>query len=159
MIGGNWLIEYARDGARVTNPFSDVNHVGIVVSNLDEGARFFTEVLGFEPVPGRTGRLAPEGDTLSRRFGVDPNAEARFAFFRMGDALIELLEWTAPGRNESAPLNSDLGGRHLALSVSDIDAAVARLKAVPGVVVREPNPAGYIYCATPLGLEIQLIPV
>jgi len=159
MIGGSWVVDYARDGARVTNPFSAVNHVGLVVRNLDEGARFFTDVLGFEPVPERTGRLVPNGDTLTRRFGVDANADGRFAFFRHGNALIELLEWTAPGRKDTAPLNSDLGGRHLAISVSDIDSAIERLKAIPGVTVREPNDAGYIYCATPLGLEIQLIPV
>jgi catechol 2,3-dioxygenase-like lactoylglutathione lyase family enzyme len=159
MIGGSWLVDDAREKTRVTNPFSAVNHVGVVVSNLDEGARFLTDVLGFAPVPERTGRLAPNGDTLTRRFGVDANADGRFAFFRLGDNLIELLEWSAPGRNETAPLNSDLGGRHLAFSVSDIDAAVERLKSVPGVTIREPNDAGYIYGATPLGLEIQLISV
>jgi catechol 2,3-dioxygenase-like lactoylglutathione lyase family enzyme len=142
----------------VTGPFSAVNHVGFVVRDLDEGTRFFIDVLGFEAVLERTGRLAPNGDTLTRRFGVDANADGRFAFFRLGGNLVELLEWAAPGRNESAPSNSDLGGRHLALSVSDIEAAVERLSAVPGVTIREPNDAGYVYCATPLGLEIQLIP-
>jgi len=159
MIGGSWLIDYARDGIRVTNPFTAINHVGVVVRNLDEGARFFTDVLGFSPVAERTGRLAPNDDSLTRRFGVDANADGHFAFFRLGDNLIELLEWIAPGRNETAPLNSDLGGRHLALSVSDLNAAIDRLRAVPGVTIREPNDAGYVYCATPLGLEIQLIQV
>jgi catechol 2,3-dioxygenase-like lactoylglutathione lyase family enzyme len=143
----------------VSGPFSSVNHVGLVVRNLDEGKQFFTEVLGFEVVPDRKGTLVSNGDQQTRRFGVDANAEGRFAFFRLGDNLIELLEWTAPNRNEAAPLNSDLGGRHLALSVSDIEAAIGRLRAVPGVTVREPNDAGYVYCSTPLGLEIQLIPV
>jgi catechol 2,3-dioxygenase-like lactoylglutathione lyase family enzyme len=144
---------------QVSGPFSAVNHVGLVVRNLEEGKQFFTEVLGFELVVDRTGVLSPNGDQLTRRFGVDANAEGRFAFFRLAGGLIELLEWTAPNRNETAPLNSDLGGRHLALSVSDMDAAVARLRAAEGVIVREPNDAGYIYCSTPLGLEIQLIPV
>jgi glyoxylase I family protein len=136
-----------------------VNHVGLVVRNLEEGARFFTEVLGFERVAGRAGALASSGDLLTRRFGIDANASGQFAFFQLGSAFIELLEWTAPGRNNTPPLNSDLGGRHLAISVSDMASAVERMKAVPGVEVREPNDAGYVYCATPLGLEIQLIPV
>jgi hypothetical protein len=76
----------------------------------------------------------------------------------LGDSVIELLEWTAPNRNEIPPLNSDLGGRHLALSVSDMQTAIEKLRAVPGVTVREPNQMGYVYCATPLGLEVQLIP-
>jgi catechol 2,3-dioxygenase-like lactoylglutathione lyase family enzyme len=139
--------------------FSAVNHVGFVVRDLDEGARFFTEVLGFEPVAGRAGTLAASGDVLSRRFGIDANASGRFAFFRLDDAFIELLEWSAPGQNQTPALNSDLGGRHLAISVPDMAAALARLREIPGVIVREPNDAGYVYCATPLGLEIQLIPV
>jgi len=143
----------------VAGPFSAVNHIGFVVRNLEEGARFFTEVLGFESVTERTGKLVPDADIMSRRFGVDNAATGRFAFFRLGNTAIELLEWSAPGRNEIAPLNSDLGGRHLAISVTDMDAAVARLRSVEGVTLREPNEAGYVYCATPLGLEIQLIPV
>ena len=144
----------------MAGPFSAINHIGFVVKNLDEGARFFTDVLGFEAVTTRTGELTPSGDdTLTRRFGVDAAAHGRFAFFRLGDTFIELLEWSAPGRNETVPLNSDLAGRHLAISVTDVDAALARLKSFEGVTVREPNEAGYIYCATPLGLEIQLIPV
>jgi catechol 2,3-dioxygenase-like lactoylglutathione lyase family enzyme len=143
----------------VAGPFSAVNHIGFVVRNLDEGARFFTDVLGFDAVAERTGNLVPNADIMSRRFGVDDSATGRYAFFRLGDTAVELLEWNAPDRNDSAPLNSDLGGRHLAISVTDMDAAITRLKAVPGVTVREPNEAGYVYCATSLGLEIQLIPV
>ena len=159
MIGAGWFGAETRIGIIVAGPFSGVNHVGLVVRDLDAGARFFTEVLGFEAVEERKGTLTPDGDLMTRRFGCDANAKGRFAFFRLGNSSIELLEWSAPGRNESAPLNSDLGGRHLALSVSDLPAALDRLRAVDGVTIREPNDAGYIYCATPLGLEIQLIPV
>ena len=104
----------------MTNPFSAVNHVGVVVRNLDEGARFFTDILGFEPVPERTGRLAPNGDTLTRRFGVDANADGRFAFFRHGNALIELLEWTAPASQRHRAAQFRSRRRQLAISVSDI---------------------------------------
>lgn len=142
----------------MSGPFAAINHIGFVVRNLDEGARFFTEVLGFDAVTNRKGELTPDGDSLTRRFGVDAAAHGRFAFFRLGDTSIELLEWNAAGRNEVVPLNSDLAGRHLAITVSDMDAALARLRAAKGVTVREPNEAGFVYCATPLGLEIQLIP-
>lgn len=140
------------------SPFASVNHVGLVVTNLAEGLQFFTEILGFSAIEGRAGQLAPSGDILTRRFGIDANASGNYAFVRLGDSVIELLEWSAPGQNLTSPLNSDIGGRHLALTVSDIPAAVAKLQAVPGVVVREANDMGYIYCATPIGLEVQLIP-
>lgn len=143
----------------MAGPFAAVNHIGFVVRDLEAGSRFLTEVLGFETVAGRSGNLSPDRNILTRRFGVDANASGKYAFFQLGDTYIELLEWTAPGSNEMTPLNSDAGGRHLAISVTDMAAAVDRLKAVDGVTVREPNDAGFIYCATPLGLEIQLIPV
>src|SRR4051794_15069380 len=107
----SWRREEVPDS--VSTVFSAVNHVGFVVHNLAEGARFFTEVLGFEPVAGRTGNLAPSSDLLTRRFGIDANASGQFAFFRLGDAFIELLEWTLPAQNSPPPLNSDLGGRHV----------------------------------------------
>jgi catechol 2,3-dioxygenase-like lactoylglutathione lyase family enzyme len=130
-----------------------------VVRNLDEGLTFFTEVLGFEAIPDRRGDLIPSGDILTRRFGIDANSVGRYAFVRLADFVIELLEWTAPDQNAIPPLNSDVGGRHLAINVVDVPAAVARLQSTAGVTVREANDNGYIYCETPLGLEIQLIPV
>jgi len=142
----------------VSGPFSAVNHVGFVVRNLEEGTRFFLDVLGFELVPDRKGTLTPNGDSLTRLFGVPAEASGRFQFFQLGGAVIELLEWTAPGQNTDQPLNSDLAARHLALSVSDMDASLERLRGVPGVTVRDANDRGFRYCSTPLGLEIQLIP-
>ena len=141
----------------MTSPFTAVNHVGYVVRDIEAGLAFFTDVLGFERVEGRRGDVHPQDDVLTRRFGVDANASGRWAFLRLGDTLVELLEWSAPDRNETTPLNSDLGGRHIAITVSDIATATARLLEA-GATVREPNDLGYIYCATPLGLEIQLIP-
>lgn len=142
----------------VSSPFASVNHIGFVVRNLNEGISFFTEVLGFDAILERRGDLLPAGDVLSRRFGIDPGAVGKYAFVRLGNTVIELLEWTAPDQNTTPPLNSDLGGRHLAINVTDIPAAIRLLESVEGVTVREPNDAGFIYCETPLGLEIQLIP-
>lgn len=143
----------------MSGPFSAVNHVGFVVSNLEQALAFFTDVFGFERIEGRTGSILPEGDALTRRFGIDSNASGEYAFVRLGESIIELLVWSAPGQHQSPPLNSDWGGRHLALSVRDMPSAIALLGSVEGVVVREANDMGYVYCLTTFGLEVQLIPV
>ena len=141
-------------------PIVAVNHVGYVVSNLDLAGRFFEEALGFERVVERTGKLGdPEGDLMMRRFGVNPRATGVFIFFRINGFSVELLGWEAPDRDNKTPRNSDVGGRHLALSVTDMKAATERIAAFDGAEIREPNDAGYIYVKTPFGLEIQLIPV
>jgi catechol 2,3-dioxygenase-like lactoylglutathione lyase family enzyme len=141
------------------SPFAAVNHIGFVVADLERALTFFTDLLGFTAIEGRSGSIEPDGDALTRRFGIHPDASGRYAFVQMGDAVIELLAWTAPDQNIVAPLNSDRGGRHLAISVTDMASAVERLRKVEGVDVREPNDMGYVYCATPFGLELQLIPI
>ena len=144
----------------MTNPFQGVNHIGYVVSDLDLAERFVTEVLGFEVVAERTGELGDaESDLMTRRLGVHPRATGSFRFYRTGDQLIEFLQWQSPDQVTIPARNSDLGGRHLALSVTDMPAAIERISAFPGAIVREPNDRGYVYVTTPFGLEVQLIPV
>lgn len=140
-------------------PFSAVNHVGFVVTDLVEAGALLVDVLGFERIAERRGAIAfPGTDTTRRLFGVDPDATAEFAFFRLGDAVVELLQWWGPSRAETPAGNSDLSGRHLAVTVADMDAALERHRAVGRVEVREPNERGYVYVRTPVGLELQLIP-
>lgn len=140
--------------------FSGVNHVGYVVSDLDLAARFVTEVLGFEEVEGRSGvNFDPDGDLLTQRFGVHPRARGQFRFFRGGDTLVEFLAWEAPDYVGEPAQNSNLAGRHLAVSTSDMEAAKAAIAAFGGSEIRQPNERGYIYVKTPFGLEVQLMPV
>ncbi|HEY7031801.1 MAG TPA: VOC family protein [Thermomicrobiales bacterium] len=146
------------DQSDAKNAFAAVDHVGYVVSDLDAAAAFFVDVLGFEPLPRRGVSTDPEGDRMTGWYGVHPRASTRFAFFRLGGTTVELLEWTAPDQQRLQPRNSDYGGRHLALKTADLEAALARLRAVPGVAIREHNERGFVYVATPFGLELQLIP-
>jgi len=139
-------------------PFAGVDHVGYVVSDLDAASAFFVDVLGFEALPRRGEASHPDGDHMTHWFGVHPRASSRFAFFRLGDSVVELLEWTAPDQHRVHPRNSDHGGRHLAITTPDLDAATARLKSVLGVTIRARNERGFVYVSTPFGLELQLIP-
>jgi catechol 2,3-dioxygenase-like lactoylglutathione lyase family enzyme len=118
-----------------------------------------TGVLGFEKVD-RSGELGePAGDAMTRRLGVHPRATGRFEFYRSGDLLIEFLQWQSPDQVAEPARNCDVAGRHLAVSVTDMPAALDRIGAFPGVTIREPNASGYVYVTLPFGLELQLIPV
>lgn len=140
--------------------FSGVNHVGYVVSDLDLAARFVVDVLGFEEVEGRSGvNFDPDGELLTERFGVHPRARGEFRFFRGGDTLVEFLAWEAPDYDGTPAQNSNLSGRHLAVSTIDMEAAKAAITAFGGAEIRQPNERGYIYVKTPFGLELQLMPV
>jgi hypothetical protein len=76
------------------------------------------------------------------------------------------LWWHAGAAAGDPPRNSDVGGRHLAVHVSDVDAAAAYLAAWPGFVVlgapetiTEGPIAGdrWVYVRSPLGLHIELV--
>jgi catechol 2,3-dioxygenase-like lactoylglutathione lyase family enzyme len=145
------------DQSDAKQALAGVDHVGYVVSDLDAASTFFVDVLGFEALPRRGVSSHPDGDHMTGWFGVHPRASSRFAFFRLGGTTVELLEWTAPDQHRVHPRNSDHGGRHLALKTTDLEAAIARLRGVPGVTIRKRNERGFVYVATPFGLELQLI--
>ncbi len=132
-----------------------VDHVGFNVPDLDAAVAFFTDVFGFELLERSAPRPAVSGP------GPAGQATVRLAMLRYGDALVELLEFRQPGRSWAIPAMRDPGGYHLAFTVTDLDAAIAHLRAQPGVTVAEPDqlPGGRrrAFFTTPWGLPMQLI--
>lgn len=118
-----------------------VHHAGYAVPSVAEARAFLTTYLGATASPGDTSlRLGPV-------------------------TTLELTEERdAAGRDR--PANSDIGGHHLAFHVTDLDAAVAYLRTVPGVdvmgepqVVDEGGPidgSRWIYLRAPWGLQMEL---
>lgn len=119
---------------------SAVDHAGYNVPDLDAAIAFFTAVLGF---------------TFVERGG-------RTAMLALGDTLVELLQFQPADAAWDQPGLEDPGGYHLALTVADLDAAVAYLRAQPGArLLREPDALGNgrrrAFFSTPWGATIQLI--
>ena len=96
-----------------------LNHVGIVVPDLEAAERFMTEVLGLERAKRR-----PE-----------PNLKA--AFFACGDVEIQLVQ-------DEERLGATPDGRleHIAIDVDDLDALEARLRE-SGAEMAYPEPKEY----------------
>jgi len=132
-----------------------IDHVGVVVPDLDAASAFFVEALGFRPV--RSATLGGPEDRLAETFGAPGEATIRVAFFETEGGMVELLEWTAPEAATDVRAPQDAGTAHLALSVADVEATAAQLAAVPGVVVFERHRRGFIYVRTPWGLILQLV--
>ncbi|HEU5103998.1 MAG TPA: VOC family protein [Roseiflexaceae bacterium] len=134
----------------------NIDHYGYVVPDLDQAVAFFTDVLGFELL-SLDDPITFSDDSLARWYHVHPRASARFAFVRYGPAIVELTEWQAPDQNTLPPSNSDLGGRHFAIAVTDVDAAIAYLAAQPGVTVFERSVWNFVYFTTPWGMTLQVV--
>lgn len=106
-------------------PAPRVETIGYTVSDLDRAVAFFTGVLDFE----RVSEVEVAGEAYERLEGVF-GARARIARLRLGAEQIELTEYLAPrGRRlpEDAKSN-DRAFQHVAIVVSDMDRAYARLR-------------------------------
>jgi len=102
-----------------------VDSIGITVNDLDRAVDFYTNVLTFEKVAEH--ELA--GNESEHLFGVF-GLRLRVARMRLGDESIELMQFLAP-RGRPTPVDSHSNDRwfqHVAIIVSDMDQAYARLR-------------------------------
>ncbi|GAA1933561.1 VOC family protein [Nocardioides marmoribigeumensis] len=147
-----------------TGPEHRLDHVGIVVPSLDDAIEFFAEHLGarveflMDPFEDPTG-AAPA------RLGAAHGRSFALGMLRLGNARLELLQWWPPHDAPASPADG-VGGVHVAVEVADVPAALARLRAVPGVRVlgepatfrggQTPNLVN-AFVTTPWGLLVELL--
>jgi catechol 2,3-dioxygenase-like lactoylglutathione lyase family enzyme len=103
-----------------------LDHVNIVVADLDRMVAFYRDVLGLK----LTKQVTISGEWVASVVGLpDVHADVVYLDFESGPR-IELIRYNRPG--EPRPQGMDRpnapGLRHLAFKVADIDAIVARLK-------------------------------
>lgn len=106
-------------------PAPRVEAVGFTVSDLDRAVAFFTDVLEFQKVEEHE----VAGEPLERLEGIF-GAHTRVARLRLGGETVELTEYLAP-RGRRLPedgRSNDRSFQHLAIVVSDMDRAYARLR-------------------------------
>ncbi|GAW47972.1 MULTISPECIES: VOC family protein [unclassified Nocardioides] len=142
-----------------------LDHVGITVPDLEQARDFFGNVLGFEYLY-RLGPLRGEGSWMRDHLNVPDSAIApRIYFFRVGEqAILEVFEYEAPDQRRHVPLNSDVGGHHIAFYVDDIDTAAAELRAQGVNVLAGPTASKgphegqrWLYFVSPWGLNCELV--
>lgn len=135
-----------------------MEHVGVVVRDLDAAAAFFAE-LGLE----RDGDGSVEGDWVDRIVGLD-GVRSDLAMMRTpdGGSRLELTAFRhppSPGAPSAAPAN-ELGIRHILFVVDDIHDTVSRLRAhggrLIGEVVRYEDSFLLCYLRGPEGIIIEL---
>ena len=90
-----------------------IDHIGIAVTSLEEGLKFYEEVLGIK----------------STETEVVDEQKVKVAFLPCGDSELELLESTDPeGPIARFIEKNGEGVQHIAIRVDDIDAALAEMK-------------------------------
>jgi len=104
---------------------SAVSTISMTVSDLARSKEYYTTVLDFALVDERE----EAGEATERLTGVFAS-RTRTARLRLGEETIELVEFLAP-RGRAIPSDSRSNDRwfqHIAIAVSDIDRAYARLR-------------------------------
>ncbi|MBM0126733.1 VOC family protein [Pimelobacter simplex] len=142
------------------------DHVGLTVPDIEEATQFFVEILGAERFYD-LGPFASDDDWMQTHLGVRPDATMeKLRFLRLGTGLnIELFQYKSPEQRTVPPLNSDVGGHHIALYVENFDIALAYLRSHGVEVMGEPThrvvgpSAGqtWVYFRAPWGLQLELV--
>jgi catechol 2,3-dioxygenase-like lactoylglutathione lyase family enzyme len=113
-----------------------VEAVGMTVANMDRSVAFFTDVLTFRKVADDE----VSGEAYDRLHGVFAS-RLRIVRLRLGGEEVELTEYLTP-RGRPVPIDSRSNDRwfqHVAIIVSDMDAAYAHLRR-HGVEHSSPEP-------------------
>jgi len=104
---------------------TQVESIAMTVSDMERAVDFYTRVLTFEKVTDRE----VSGDSYEHLWGVF-GLRVRAVRLRLGEEQIELLQFLAPG-GRLIPVDSRSNDRwfqHVAIIVSDMAAAYARLR-------------------------------
>ena len=114
-----------------------LDHVNIVVSDLEVSIKFYAQVLQLERGFERT----LEGAWIETLTGIEGvRAQCVFMENPRGGARLELLQFLSPHREICARHDwpATIGVRHIAWNVDDIDALLSRLELFGGVALSAP---------------------
>jgi methylmalonyl-CoA/ethylmalonyl-CoA epimerase len=133
-----------RDDIRMIDK---IDHIGIVVRDLDEAVRVYSEAFGLEVV------------------GVERVEEhqVRIAFLPVGETLIELVEPIGPGMTQDYLTQHGEGLHHVCYRVGDIESAMAEIGKTMSLRDTTPRPGGagsrvaFLDPASTFNVETELV--
>lgn len=134
------------------------HHAAVCVRDFDAARDFYVQVLGFR-VEGEMDRRAEPA--LGEVVGL-PGAVVRWGMLARDDFRLELFKYYAPEGRAEPNRQCDAGYTHLALEVSDVDAAYRRLIAAGHRTTATPQVlrggrTKVIYLLAPEGSVVELI--
>lgn len=137
-----------------------VNHIGLTVSNLENSAAFYQNVVGFE-FKRRGYKTGGEWfDTLTENEGAVIDA----VILHSGNVVLQLVEYLEGGIGESMTGHSRVGNLHLCINTSDVEAKhreIAALGSIPFTdIVQLPTPGvRSFYVRDPDGTPVEFLEV
>jgi catechol 2,3-dioxygenase-like lactoylglutathione lyase family enzyme len=152
---------------------SHVDHVALTVPDLEQGVKFYCEVIGGKelyrlgPFDAEQMPRMPDGRDWSDAHINVADARLTIAMLQLGPSmLLELFQYERPANALSVPpRNCDVGGHHIAFKVENIDAAIAYLRerglrVLAGPTLLPEGPAAglrFNYFLDPWGNHLELV--
>ena len=139
-----------------------ISHIGVAVSNMARSLRFYKEGFGF--IEGVQVTVENDHNAL---FGISGPISMQSRFLRLGDVIIELIEFTTPAAVVSSEMRDlyHTGLTHLSFRVLDVEITAAHLaqlggKIHPSTFTQESGDGregSIIFCTDPDGTRIELM--
>ena len=137
-----------------------VHHIGIIVSDREKAIEFYGDILGGELL--YTSEAGP-GD-IAKQIGVE-GASNKAAVIKVGNSILELVEYVNPKCEPKQMSPCDIGTLHLAFEVDDINETVERLQkkgikftAVPKYIDKGKMKGWvWVYFKDPDGCQLELV--
>lgn len=141
-----------------------IHHVGLVVDDLDAAITFYGALLDMEVIERDQWRTpAPVEDQAVGLVG----SSADGVMLRGSSSYLELWRYQAPAPVGDDPAQrgaNERGLRHLAIEVTDVVGALARVVELGGSAMGQPvdldqSGAAAVYCRDPFGTILELMSV
>jgi len=162
IVGGCIIMAAAKQNSGKAEFSRTTIDLGMVVSNVDKAARFYTEAVGFKELSSFDVSAQMANDT-----GLTDNRPFQVRVFALGDepTATKLKIMEIPGANskkvDNQYIGSSLGFRYLTVMVADLTKTMERLKQNGVAPVKEPYSLGgnnyLILVKDPDGNTVELI--
>lgn len=141
------------------------DHIGFTVPDMEQAHDFLVDIIGCDHVY-TLGPYPRNPELMSTKLNVHPETVMQqIRFYRcFNGANFEVFHYESPSQRLTQPLNSDIGGHHIAFYVDDLDEAVAYLKARGVRVLGEPTHSSgastgqrWVYFLSPWDMQFELV--
>ena len=130
------------------------NHVGHCVADLARARRFYEEALGFK----HDRDLEVDGEMPARLLRLPTPLKLQAVYLVREGFTLELLHYPQPGTAATRDrVMNEPGLTHISLSVDDMPATLAQVRALGGQVLEDTDLGGAVFIKDPDGQLIELL--
>ena len=108
---------------------TSIHHMSFTISDMEKSLAFYRDILGMKVVfDSIQGGFQTNGAVAENITGI-PGTEVRFVFLKLGNGLIELMEYKPKGKPLADNTPTDIGSSHVCFKTENIQEFYRELSA------------------------------